>query len=113
MKRILLSTLSVVALSSIVTPAFADEVASLGKTESANLNQITPFSLVTSGFQGRLKAHGIPSGSIFLSRIRSNRIEAKDLVQSAIASGRLSEDTLNDTEYLAMVDSLITGLDRI
>ena len=52
-------------------------------------------------------ALGIPSYSAFLSAIRSNRIEAQDLVQSAITSGRLSEDTLNDTEYLNSVDVLL------
>ncbi len=108
MRHLIISTLSAIALSSIVAPAFANEVVSPRK-----INQISPFSLITSGFQGRLKPHGIPGGTIFLSKIRSNRIGAKDLVQSAISSGRLSEDTLNDTEYLSQVDSLLNSLDRI
>ncbi|MEM7761042.1 MAG: hypothetical protein AAF298_23370 [Cyanobacteria bacterium P01_A01_bin.40] len=113
MKQIVISTLSAIILSSMATPAFANEVVSLDRISSRNFNEITPFSLITAGFQGRLKAQGIPAGAVFLSKIRSNRIGAKDLVQSVIASGRLSEATFEDAQYLAKVDSLLSALDRI
>ena len=73
---------------------------------------ITPFNLVTGSYQGRFINQGIPSFSVFRSAIRSNRIEAKDLVQSGISAGRLSEDTLNDSEYLNSVDVLLDALDK-
>ncbi len=73
---------------------------------------ITPFNLVTGSYQGRFINQGIPSFSVFRSAIRSNKIEAKDLVQSAISAGRLSEDTLNDAEYLNSVDVLLDALDK-
>ncbi len=82
----------------IYTPGLIDEPI---------VSPITPFNLVTGSYQGRFTNHGIPSYSAFLSAIRSNRIEAKDLVQSAISAGRLSEDTLNNTEYLNSVDALL------
>ena len=113
MRQIIISTLSAIALSSLVTPAFANEIVSLKQTSSSNFNRITPFNLITAGYHGRLKDQGIPSGGVFLSKIRSNRLKARDLVESAIASGRLPAETLNDTKYLNKVDSLISGLDRI
>ncbi len=82
----------------ISTPGLIDELI---------VTSITPFNLVTASYQGRFTNQGIPSFSAFLSAIRSNRIEAKDLVQSAISAGRLSEETLNDTQYLNSVDVLL------
>ena len=114
MKRFLVSTLSILALSNLGTfaPAFADEIAAVNRTTSNTISEITPFNLVSSSYQGRFSNQGIPSYNAFLQAIRTNRIEAKDLVQTAIAAGRLSEDTLKNTEYLNSVDSLLDGLDK-
>ena len=112
MKRLVISTLSALALSSLVTPAFANKIAVAKGQTATNVNEITPFNLVSSSYQGRFANQGIPSYHAFLSAIRFNQIEAEDLVQSAIASGRLSEDTLNDTAYLNSVDSLLDNLDK-
>ena len=112
MKRLVISTVSALALSSLVTPAFASEIAAVNRNTASNINEITPFNLVSGSYQGRFINQGIPSNGAFLSAIRFNKIEAKDLVQSAITAGRLSEDTLKDTEYLNSVDSLLDNLDR-
>ena len=112
MKRLVISTLSALALSSLVAPAFASEIAiAKGKTNS-NINEITPFNLVSGSYQGRFTNQGIPAFHAFLQAVRTERIEAEDLVQSAIAAGRLSENTLNDSSYLNAVDALLDDLDK-
>ena len=112
MKRLVISTLSALAFSSLVTPAFASEIAAAKSKTASKIKEITPFNLVLSSYQGRFTNQGIPAYHAFLSAIRLNKIEAEDLVQSAINAGRLSEDTLNDTEYLNSVDSLLDNLDK-
>ena len=49
---------------------------------------------------------------MFLSKIPSNKIEAKDLVKSAISAGRLSENTLYDQSYLRSVETMMNNLDE-
>ncbi len=112
MKRLVISTLSALALSSLFAPAFASEIAAANRQNTNNINEITPFNLVSGSYQGRFTNQGIPAFHAFLQAIRTDRIEAEDLVQSAIAAGRLSEDTLNDTVYLNAVDGLLDGLDK-
>ena len=112
MKRLVISTLSALALSSLVAPAFASEIAAVNRNNTRNINEITPFNLVSGSYQGRFANQGIPSFHAFLQAIRTDRIEAEDLVQSAIAAGRLSEETLNDSSYLNSVDALLDGLDK-
>ena len=60
----------------------------------------------------RFKKHGISSSGAFLSSIRSNKIQAEDLVKVAIVEGRLSEDSLNDRSYLSAVEFALDGLDK-
>ena len=112
MKSFVVSTLSVLVLSNLVTPAFANEIAAVNRTTANNISEITPFNLVSGSYQGRFSNQGIPSYNAFLQAIRTNRIEATDLVKSAIAAGRLPEDTLKDTGYLNSVDTLLDGLDK-
>ncbi len=112
MKRLVISTLSALAFSSLVTPAFGSEIAAAKGKTTTNINEITPFNLVSSSYQGRFSNQGIPSYHTFLQAVRFNQIEAKDLVQTAIDAGRLSEDTLTDTAYLNSVNSLLDNLDK-
>lgn len=118
MKRLIISALSALTLTTLAVPAIAGESVAFKKSVNRNLvatntvTEITPFDLVTGGYQGRFSNQGIPSGGAFLSQIRSNRIEAKDLVQAAIVSNRLKADTLQDAKYLRYVDSLLEDLDR-
>ena len=118
MKRLIISALSALTLTTLVAPAIASEATASAQNlnrnvvASRNIIEITPFNLVTGGFQGRFTNQGIPAGGIFLSQIRTNRIEAEDLVKAAIASNRLSEDTLQDRAYLNHVEDLLENLDR-
>ena len=89
MKRLVISTLSALALSSLVTPAFAGKIAAANGKTANNINEITPFNLVSSSYQGRFEDRGIPAYHAFLQAVRTDRIEAEDLVQSAITQCQL------------------------
>ena len=106
MKSILIGSLSTILLSSLASPALSQV------TLSNNIVEITPFALVTGAYQGRFENQGIPSNGIFLNKIRANKIGAEDLVKGAISAGRLSENTLNDKNYLNSVEALIDNLDK-
>ncbi len=67
---------------------------------------------MTASYQGRFIDQGIPSSGRFISAVRSKKIHAKDLVQTAISAGRLSEATLNDKTYLHHVKSIMNNLDK-
>ncbi|ELS01521.1 hypothetical protein Xen7305DRAFT_00012250 [Xenococcus sp. PCC 7305] len=111
MKRILISTLSTILLSTIAVPALS-QVSLSSSSKTSNTVNITPFNLVTGAYQGRFEDQDIPSNAVFLAKVRSNRIGAEELVQGAIAAGRLSEDTLYDQGYLNSVETLIDNLDK-
>ena len=111
MNRILIGTLSTILLSTIAAPALAQQV-TLGSSRNLNIVEITPFDLVTGAYQGRFEDQGIPSSAIFLAQIRSNKISAEDLVDSAISAGRLSENTRYDQSYLNSLESIMDNLDK-
>lgn len=112
MKRLLITTLSAMALSSLVMPVAANEVAAVRSNSADNILKITPIDLVSGSYQGRFTKHGIPSSGAFLSSVRANQIQAEDLVKVAIAEGRLTEDTLSDRSYLSAVEFALDGLDK-
>ena len=111
MKRLVISTLSVLALASFTTPAVANEVVAIKGSTQSKIARISPFSLVSGSYQGRFKAQGIPAAGALIAAVNSDRIEARDLVKGAIARGRLTEATLSDRGYLNSVDSLLENLD--
>ncbi|VEP17815.1 conserved hypothetical protein [Hyella patelloides LEGE 07179] len=112
MKNSIISTLSALIVSSLVTPVLANEVITINRANAIKIERITPFNLVHGSYQGRFTNQGIPSNLSLLSKIHSHRIQAEDLVQAAIASGRLAKDTLNDAQYLNSVEWLLNQLDR-
>ena len=111
MKRLLISTLSVLALSSIAVPTLANELVRVSPISTSNIVEITPFNLVTGSYQGLFEDQGIPSSSSLLTAIRTKKITAEDLVRGAIAKGRLSEASLNDTSYINHVQVFMDKLD--
>ena len=112
MKRLLVTTLSVITLSSLVLPAVANEVAAVDSNSASNILKITPVNLVSGSYQGRFTKQGIPSSGAFLNSVRTNKIKAEDLVKVAIAEGRLPEDTINDRSYLNAVKFALDDLDK-
>ena len=112
MKRTLFATLSILALSLTTTPAFADEIVAVNSQSVNNIVEITPFNLVKSGYRGSYTDKGIPSYASFVKAANSGRVTAKDLVEVAIADGRLTPETINDRGYLRNVTSHLNSLDE-
>ncbi len=121
MKRLVISTLSLLTLSSLAAPAFAGEISfkkSNRNVIAANIiskrqtKDITPFNLVTRSYQGSFANQGIPSNAAFTRAVSTGKITASDLVESAIANDRLNPETLNDAEYIYNVQSYLDGLDN-
>ena len=112
MKRTLFATLSALALSLTTAPAFAGEVVAVNSQSVNNIVEITPFNLVRRGYQGSFTDKGIPGYGSFVKAANSGRVTAKDLVEVAIADGRLAPETINDRGYLRNVTSHLENLDE-
>lgn len=112
MRSLIVSTLSVIALSSLAAPAFANKITAQS-SQTASINRITPFALISGAYQGRFKNQGIPSNAVFLTKVRSQQITAETLVEAAIANRRLEADAISDQAYLSSVDSLLEDFDRL
>ncbi|MBE9011058.1 hypothetical protein IQ250_12655 [Pseudanabaenaceae cyanobacterium LEGE 13415] len=120
MKRVLLSALSVLALSSFIAPAtFAAEAPIEQKTAivSSTFNrptsvQLTPNALVISAYRGSYINQGIPSYTQLHHAYVIGQVTAEDLVRAAIAQGQLSPQTLSDAGYINTVDTKLGSLNQ-
>lgn len=117
MKRFTIAGLSILCLSLAATTSVNAEnrVQHLMKSEtviSRNITTaktaITPFELVSHGYQGTYRMQGIPGFSTFLSDASSKKITARDLVQAGIITNQLASETLNDLKYLQAVDFVLS-----
>ncbi|BAU65596.1 hypothetical protein STA3757_29850 [Stanieria sp. NIES-3757] len=112
MKRLLVGILSAITLSSIITPVLAGEVAAVKNTSMRNVVEVTPFNLVTHGYQGYFANQGIPSNAVFLSGIKTGKINAQTLVKAGIARGRLAPEKIDDQTYLNHVEWELSNFDN-
>ncbi len=110
MQRLLIASLSTLVLAT-AAPSYGNEIAIDSSNSNANLVEINPFNLVQRGYQGSFKTE-IPSNAAFLAAVNSGKIKARDLVETAIASGRLSQDKLNDTSYLRAVQTQLDNFNH-
>ncbi|MEL6439441.1 MAG: hypothetical protein AAFQ80_09340 [Cyanobacteria bacterium J06621_8] len=110
-KPLIVTLLSAIAVPYFASPALGEDTMAFNPTISRQAPEFSPFHLVIAGYQGQLLREGIPANDAFLSAIRTNQIEAKDLVQSAIASGKLSVDILSNQGYLDSVMLLLNDLE--
>ena len=108
MKSLLIGTLLTLGFA---TSVVAEDLA-VGSARRSIINEISPFDLVTNTYQGYLEDQGIPSASSFVHAVRTNKVEAEDLIRGAIAKGRLSEETINDEAYISHVDAIMENLDK-
>ena len=113
MKSIVLGTLGTLFIATATTPALAEKVAVNSTTSRNNITAVQPFNLVFLGYQGYFAEQGIPSNGAFTSGVKTGKITAQDLVESAIARGRLAPETLNDSSYLANVESQLFNIDNL
>lgn len=112
MKRFSLITLSAIATLGWASPSFAQSQVTINTQNPRPIVEITPYDLVTASYQGRFLAQGIPAASRFTTAVRNNKITSKDLVKTAIATGRLPETTINDQSYLRQVSNMIDNFHR-
>ena len=99
MSNSVLAYLITIALTtSISTNAEASE------SSSASYS-VTPRELISLARQGRFKALGIPSHDNFRNAVRTNKITATELIESAIANNRLPESVRGDRQYFDTVTS--------
>jgi hypothetical protein len=112
MKRLILATLSTLAISGMANPVTAEQIAATSTNSIRGNVELTPFSLVTNGYQGYFANQGIPSHGRYLSAIKTGKVDAESLVEAAIALGRLAPDKINDSSYLNHVRSNLNNLDK-
>lgn len=98
MKRIA-SSLLILALS---VAAFAPAAQAEAK--------LTSFDVASLAYQGRLTENGIPGYGSLAAGVNSGTVTAEDVIQAAIASGRLSETTLDDGEFVTAVERHLQNL---
>ncbi|MBD2156557.1 hypothetical protein [Leptolyngbya sp. FACHB-16] len=96
MKRLIIATLSTLALSMLLAPAAQAET--------------TPNELVNLANTGYLKDQGIPSHDALAHAIRFGQVNAEDLVEAGVADDRLSPEILDDASYLSQVESRLRNL---
>ena len=116
MKRFIGATLSIlitcgaVSATTSVKAQEAKPVSSSSSTiNSASNYQVTPFALAYFAYWGYFKNQGIPSYAVLLTTVASGKIHATDIVQAAIRSNRLPQETLNNQRYIdALEEHLIT-----
>ncbi|MBE9169026.1 hypothetical protein IQ238_16385 [Pleurocapsales cyanobacterium LEGE 06147] len=112
MQRFIIGSLSSLALSLVAAPVLANEIAATSTAPMHNVVEVTPFNLVSHGYQGYFVNQGIPGNAAFIAAVKSGRIDATNLVESAVARGRLSPETLSNQAYLHAVESFLDNLDR-
>ena len=87
---------SLLFIVAIATPTNA-------QTLDNNSYSISPRQLISLARQGRFKKQGVASYSNFGNGVRSGKITAEVLVESAIAQSRLPQTAKRDLDYLNMV----------
>lgn len=115
MKRLMLSSLSILLISAVTAPTVRAETTALNPTtlNSVSKAQLTPFNLVTLAHRGYFKQQGVPSYLAFTTAYHLGQIRAIDIVQAAVKANRLSTDFLTDQQYLTAVEAQLQELENI
>ena len=112
MKNIIIATITTGFLAISASSTSAQQITAKEQFTNNNLEQIPPVTLVQLGYQGYFNQQGIPSNEAFRFGVKTGKVNAEKLVQSAIDKGRLSRQSLNDTEYLTSVQSELNQQNR-
>lgn len=118
MKRFLLttlSTLSIVALGGLFAPVATAQLKNAETNVVAATSRVraqpNAFNLVSHAYRGTFEENGIPSYGQLLDEVRRGKIDAADVVASAIAAGRVSSDFQNDKGLLNAVQLHLDSLE--
>ena len=116
MKRLILSSLSLLLISTATAPVFASEKIAVNSTDLASNSlstvRIEPFNLVSLAYQGYFENKGIPGYSELIVAYQAKQITPKDIVRSAVNANRLPSAALNDQEYINAVKNTLDGFGR-
>jgi hypothetical protein len=107
MKRLIIGGLSLLLVSVVVAPAARSQETPSAPTvqsTSSSINAIAPFNLAYQAYRGDFVEQGIPSYMVLVTAYSNGQIRAEDLVKSAIAANRLSEEALTNQGYINAVD---------
>lgn len=106
MNRFLLIGLTTLAFTTIVpSVSQANPIYNPNTISRASVRQIAPSNLVIMARRGQLKTQGIPGSIQLTSEYVLGRIDAKKIVQAAIAAHLLPTDAVQDSNYLNAVAS--------
>ncbi len=113
MKGFIITGLSTLVLGSFLAPVNATEVVAVNSNiEQTKMSYVSPINLVDHAYGGTFTQEGIPSHLGLSLAVKSGKVDAESLVQSAISAGRLSSETLNNDLYLSAVDFELSQLDN-
>ena len=112
MKNTFLNQIIALLIGTITVIALTEKSIATDKMAANQDAQLSPIALVFHGYQGYFTNQGIPSGATFISAVHFGQIDAEQLVQSAIAKGRLTPETLNDRSYLHKVQTSLKLIER-
>ena len=112
MVRLLFATIGTFLFATTaIQPALANKNVAASKVgQNQVVQNITPFNLVVLAYRGQLK--GVSGYHSLLNGIAFNKITGKSLVQNGIDNGRLSPETINDSEYIRAVEYKLQDLFR-
>ena len=82
----------------------------VGATSIPSAAEIAPIDLVFQGYQGRFVDAEIPGYAAFKQAVFLGKIDAKTLVEGAVAEGRLPSSALNSKSYLRQVEASLFKL---
>lgn len=108
MKNSILSLGVLFAVTAVAPATLANEIAASSAAANRVSSNYTPSALVKAAYNGRLE--GVSGFGQFQGSVTHGEIAAEDLVEVAIAQGRLTEAHLEDEAFLNAVNVNLRGL---
>ena len=108
MVRLLFATIGTFLFATTaIQPALANKNVVASKVgQNQVVKNITPFNLVVLAYRGQIQ--GISGYHSLLNSIAFKEVTGKDLVQYGIDNGRLSPETIDNSDYIRTVEYKVT-----
>ncbi|MGJ3253932.1 MAG: hypothetical protein ACFE0J_22790 [Elainellaceae cyanobacterium] len=106
MKRLVLGGLTTLLVSAVATPAAVAEMQTGAVSSPMSYDDVRmteAFNLVSFAYRGQLEDEGISSYGQLVNDFRTGDISAEDVVRAGIEDGYLTENALEDEDYLNAV----------
>jgi hypothetical protein len=117
MKRLFSMTAFTFVTFTVIIPAVNAQISTNSTTRNNPYiqrieQQITPFNLVGSAYQGSFQEQGIPKYGTLISAYIEGKVTPEDIVRAAIQANRLQPTALQDKGYLNAVSTYLDGLSQ-